>query len=149
MRKGKKIIVRPYEPEDEGNLKKIVEAVAVQDGLMGLERPSPKYGTTYGPHHSFVAEGESGEAIGYAAAFPVPKTDNHALHFAVHPDHRGRRISERMIRQAVAQAFSAGATRIICTLTKHLPAGERALEKNNFRVAERDGKIVVYEKLRR
>ena len=59
----------------------------------------------------FVAEGPSGEILGYAVCWNVAE-ESHLLNIAVHPESRGRGIGRALVRECIRRGARAGSERI-------------------------------------
>ncbi len=59
----------------------------------------------------FVAEGPSGEVLGYAVCWNVAG-ESHLLNIAVHPESRGRGVGEALVRECIRRGARAGSARI-------------------------------------
>lgn len=90
------------------------------DGVMAIEEASFPTPWTLGMFSEdlkrpfsrpFVAEGPSGEVLGFAVCWNVAG-ESHLLNIAVRPESRGRGIGEALVRECIRRGARAGSDRI-------------------------------------
>jgi len=59
----------------------------------------------------FVAEGPSGEVLGYAVCWNVAE-ESHLLNIAVHPESRGKGVGSALLRECIRRGAREGSWRI-------------------------------------
>jgi len=113
------------------------------DGIMSIEP------AVYGAHHwsrqSFINEltnpagsyfgaisPEDGSIIGYTG-FWLVQDEAHVTTLAVHPDHRRKKIGERLLIQIIMEARKLGANRLTLEVRASNEAAQNLYYKYNFR----------------
>lgn len=83
------------------------------------------------PRSYFVVAELDGHVVGYAGLWRIGD-EGHIVNIAVHPDYRGRKVGELLLRDLIEEALAGGACRLTLEVRTSNLVAQRLYEKYGF-----------------